>query len=287
MDVIVVANQKGGVAKTTTAVNLAAGLALVEYHARPKQPSRVLLIDMDPQGNASSIVSTGLFSDGPAAAPSYTLANLLLDDNPPPAVDLLLNARVPTSIPRSNLDYLPINRAAMAAAAQSLVSTEAGEFRLAEVIPQLEKLYRYIVIDTRPAYDLLLLNALVAANALIIPVEITGMGMASLPDMFATVQRVQKRLNRNLNLLGILPSKCNMHRSEAQMVYEAMHNEYGDLLFEPIKERADISVANTEGLDIFSFRPPRSQQEGFVSSSSSVQEFAAFVNEVIRRLKTK
>jgi chromosome partitioning protein len=284
MDVIVVANQKGGVAKTTTAVNLAAGLALVEYHARPKNPARVLLIDMDPQGNASSIVSTGLFSDGPAAAPAFTLANLLVDDNPPPLVDFLRNARIPTSIPQSNLDYMPINRAALAAAAQNLVSAEAGEFRLAEMIPQLENLYRFVVIDTRPAYDLLLLNALVAANALIIPVEVTGMGMASLPDMFATVQRVQKRLNRNLNLLGILPSKCNLHRSEAQMVYSALQNEYGDLLFEPIKERADVSVANTEGLDIFSYRPPRSQQDGFISSSVSVQEFGVFVNEVIRRL---
>jgi chromosome partitioning protein len=285
MNVIVIANQKGGVAKTTTAVNLSAGLALTEHHSRPKNPGRVLLIDMDPQGNASAIVSQGLFPRTPIAPPTLTLANLLLDDNPPPAVDLICSARVPTIIPQPNLDYIPVNRSTLAAAAQQLVSVEAGEYRLADALPQIEKLYRYVVIDTRPAYDLLLLNALAAANYLIIPVEVTGMGLASLPDMMATVQKVQKRLNRNLKLLGILPSRWNSQRSEAEMVLNAMKNDYGNLVLPPIRERAEISVANTEGLDIFSYRPPRSQQDSFVSASQSVQEIAAFVNEVIRRLE--
>lgn len=289
MDCIVIANQKGGVAKTTTAVNLAAGLALHAYRLCPQQPQRVLLIDMDPQGNAAAIVSHGIFGGGNGggeeAASELSIASLLADDNPPAVVDLRQQARIPTLLPQSNLDYIPVNRPALAAAAQRLVSAEAREYRLAECMTQIEHLYRYVVIDTRPAYDLLLLNALTAAHALIIPVEVSGLGMASLPDMSATLQRVQRRLNRNLQLLGILPSKCNLQRSEAQMVLEALQQEYGGLLFDPIRERAEVSVANTEGLDIFSYRPPRPQAEGgMVFTSPSAQEFARLVEEVLRRL---
>ncbi len=99
MHTITICNQKGGVAKTTTALNLACGLALLEHRADAQRPGRVLLVDMDPQGNASTIASSGLFSTQAANAPDgqqSNLANLLVDDAPPPTVDLIHPARIPT-----------------------------------------------------------------------------------------------------------------------------------------------------------------------------------------------
>lgn len=287
MHKIVICSHKGGVGKTTTALNLACGIALSAYHANPAKPSKVLLVDMDPQGNSSLIASKGLFSNSIPAAPTKSgpnLANLLVDDSPPPTIDLLRRARIPTTLSRPPLDYIAVNIPEVAAASRLLETIEAREYRLAEGLAQIEQMYKYCVIDTGTEFGGMLLNALTAANFVIIPVELTGLGVVSISDTLGTVKRVQRRLNPELKVLGILPSKCNFQRSEAKEIYDIISNDYPDLIFEPIRERAEVSVAVTESLDIFSYRPPRRSSDSYVSAAQSVQEYARFVVDVMKRV---
>jgi chromosome partitioning protein len=109
--------------------------------------------------------------------------------------------------------------------------------------------------------------------------------MDSLIDVFSTIQQVQRRLNTDLKLIGILPSRCNLQRTEAQEILEQLRSGYPDLVMSPIKERAEVTYAHSAGLDIFSFRPPRSRDVGVIASASqATQEFARLADEVVRRL---
>ena len=285
MYIITVSNQKGGVAKTTTAVNLAAALALTEQHLNPGKPKRVLLVDMDPQGHAAATAAGGVFGTKRDGQYRHTLADLLVSDDPPSTVSLLLEARIPKVEGRRNLDFLPTTSSSMTSASQLLVNVDAREYRLAEALAPVAPLYKYAVIDTRPSLDVLTINALVAATHVLIPVELTALGMDSLVDMLSTVQRIQRRLNEKLKLVGILPSRCNLQRSEAQEILEQLQAQYGQLVLSPIKERAEVTYAHSAGLDIFSYRPPRSRVAGEIASASpATQEFARMAEEVIRTL---
>ena len=285
MYVITVANQKGGVAKTTTAINLAAALALMEQHRNPSKPKRVLLVDMDPQCHAASTAAGGVFGAEREVQYSATLADLLVESEPPSVVSLIQEARIPRNGGRRNLDFIPTTSSSMTAASQLMINLDAREFRLAEALEPIEPLYKYVVVDTRPSLDVLTVNALVAATHLLIPVELTALGMDSLSDMLRTVERMQRRLNSGLTLAGILPSRCNLQRSEAQEILEQLQGLYGDQVFSPIKERAEVTYAHSAGLDIFSFRPPRTRRSGGLASASpATQEFARMAEEVVRNL---
>jgi len=285
MHIITVANQKGGVAKTTTAINLAAALSLVEQHRNPSKPKRVLLVDMDPQCHAAATAAGGVFGAGREVQYGATLADLLVQDDPPSVVSLIQEARIPKNNAKRNLDFLPTSSSSMTAASQLMVNIDAREYRLAEALEPIAPLYKYVLIDTRPSLDVLTVNALVAATHVLIPVELTALGMDSLNDMLQTVDRMRKRLNPNLAMAGILPSRCNLQRSEAQEILEQLQNTYGDTVLSPIKERAEVTYAHSAGMDIFSFRPPRSRREGgLASASAATQEFARMAEEVIRVL---
>jgi len=286
MNVITVANQKGGVAKTTTAVNLAAALALIEGHLNPSKPKRILLVDMDPQVHAAASAAGGVLGRRGNVNYHHTLADLLVQDEPPSTVSLIQEARIPKIEGRRNLDFIPTTSSSMVAASQLLVNVDAREYRLAEALGPIDPLYKYIIIDTRPSLDVLTINALVAATHVLIPVELTALGMDSLLDVLSTIQRIRRRLNRGLTLLGILPSRCQLQRSETIEILEQLRGQYGELVLSPIKERAEVTYAHTAGLDIFSYRPPRSRRLGEIASASpATQEFARMADEVIRLLR--
>ena len=257
MKVITIANQKGGVAKTTTAINLAAGLTLYEKACSPSHPKRVLLVDLDPQGNASSIVSTGLFNQRSFDPPRKTVANLLLDENIPAPAETIFTAQIPKNFHCSNLDFIPVDKATLAGAIRDLGDVEGGESRLADGLEAYRSGYEWVVVDTGPSYNLLLRNALNAANFIVVPFDVSGLGVSSLPDILESVRRAQKRVNPGLKLLGILPTQYNPSRQQQQGILEDVMHMYPDQVLNPIRERDDVSLANTEGLDVFSLRPPR------------------------------
>jgi chromosome partitioning protein len=192
-----VANQKGGVGKTTTAINLAASLALADQ--------RVLLVDLDPQANLTS----GVGLKGHASAQG-TIYQALTSDVADPAAFVL-----PTSI--AGLFLIPADRN-LTGAEIDLVTLPNREHRLREVLDRLRPQFDYIFIDTPPSLGLLTLNALVAADAVIIPLNCEYFALEGLADLVATLRRVRGALNANLDIAGVLLTMYDERTNLGQQV---------------------------------------------------------------------
>ena len=200
--VVAVANQKGGVGKTTTAINIATSLAL-DGHA-------ILLVDMDPQANLTS----GLGLRG-AKAPRGTIYEALVDGNDP------RDFVVPTSI--QGLSLIPADRS-LTGAEIELVSLSEREHRLQRLLTPLRAQFEYILVDCPPSLGLLTLNALVAADAVLIPLHCEYFALEGLADLVATVRRVRSGLNPGLDIEGVLltmyDDRTNLGQSVARDVRE-------------------------------------------------------------------
>ena len=208
---IAVINQKGGVGKTTTAVNLAAQLASAE--------TPVLLIDLDPQGNATS--GLGLSKELEPTTYEVLLGQATLD-----------HAVQPTN--REGLYIVPAN-ANLAAAEIELVPTMQRELALQRALQVAA--YDYVIIDCPPALGLLTINALSAASTILIPVQAEYYALEGLSQLLSTVQRVKQALNPNLDLLGVVLTMYDKRTSLSEQVMAELANHFGDKVFNTVIPR--------------------------------------------------
>lgn len=252
--IIAIANQKGGVGKTTTTINLGAYLAAGK--------KRVLVVDLDPQGNTSS--GLGIARDDL----SGDLYDVLLEGTPAAAV-----AR-PTAV--DGLHVLPASPV-LAAAEVELVAATRREFKLREALADLD--YDYILIDCPPSLGILTVNGLVAAHELIIPVQAEFYALEGLGHLVQTVQRVKKGLNPELGLMGVLVTMHNGRTSLSAQVHEEVKRHFPDTTFETVIPR-NVRLAEAP-----SFGKTIMHYDGWSKGARSYKALAKEVEKRSERVK--
>lgn len=211
MSVICIANQKGGVGKTTTAAALAEGLS--------ERGKRVLLIDWDPQ--ACLTISMGINPDGAELTGYDVLAAVITGEKGPP----ITNAVSPTSDP--NISLVPSNME-LAQAQLDLVDAANRESILNEMLLPVRRAYDFVLIDCLPSLGLLTINALTAADEVIIPLQADFLAMKGLVRLLTTIVRVKERLNSSLNIAGILFTMTSSRTLHSREVIEVTRRAFGD-----------------------------------------------------------
>lgn len=226
--IIAIANQKGGVGKTTSSINLAASLAVLEY--------KTLLVDADPQANSTS----GIGYD-PRSIKASVYECLINDLDPHQAIQT-------TDTP--NLDLLPAHIDLVGAEIE-MINLHEREYKMKRVLDQVKNQYDFIVIDCSPSLGLITINALSAANSVIIPVQCEYFALEGLGKLLNTIKIVQNRLNTDLEIEGILLTMYDVRLRLSNQVVEEVKLHFNDLVFDTIIQRnTRLSEAPSFGVSV-------------------------------------
>ena len=251
-----VANQKGGVGKTTTTLNLAAGLA--------KLGQRVLMVDLDPQGNAT--MGSGVDKRKLA----LTVYDVLLESA------TVAEARVQSDKlieGGCSYDILGANRE-LAGAEVELVDVERREKRLKLALVEVDSLYDFVLIDCPPSLSMLTLNGLCCANGVIVPMQCEYFALEGLTDLVNTIKQVHANLNKDLQIIGLLRMMFDPRITLQQQVSEQLKDHFGDKVFNTVIPRnVRLAEAPSYGVPGVVFDP----------SSKGAQAFVKFAQEIVDR----
>ena len=251
--IIAIANQKGGVGKTTTAVNLAAALAVLE--------KKILLVDADPQANATSGVGIDV--------KSKKLGTYQLLEHTATAEESI----IPTSTP--NMDLIP-SHIDLVATEIELVDKKDREYMLKKALEPVDNKYDYIIIDCAPSLGLITLNALAAADSLIIPIQCEYFALEGLGKLLNTIKSVQKIHNRNLDIEGLLLTMYDSRLRLSNQVVEEVQKHFGKMVFKTIIQRnIRLSEAPSFGESIIDYD----------ATSKGAKNYLSLAHEIIKDRK--
>lgn len=251
MKILAITNQKGGVGKTTTCVNLAASLAATRR--------RVLMIDLDPQGNAT--MGCGVDKD----AVDATVYHVLLGEKS------LSEVKVPAA--KGGFDIVPANRE-LAGAEVELVNEFARETRLKNALAQLTETYDVVLIDCPPALNLITVNALTAAQAVLIPMQCEYYALEGLSDLVKTIKKVRAYLNPALEIEGLLRTMFDPRNMLAQQVSAQLERHFGDKVYRTVIPRnVRLAEAPSYGVPVLYHD----------KASKGAQAYLALAGEMINR----
>ncbi len=253
--VIAIANQKGGVGKTTTAVNLAAALGVLE--------KKVLLIDADPQANASSGLGIDI-EEAPAG--TYELL-----EHEAEAKDTVIKTNSP------NLDLIP-SHIDLVGVEIELVDKPNREFMLKEAIKDIKHEYDYVIIDCAPSLGLITLNALTAADSVMVPIQCEYFALEGLGKLLNTIKNVQKIHNPDLNIEGLLLTMYDARLKLSNQVVDEVKKHFGDMVFNTVIQRnVRLSEAPSFGESILEYD----------ATSKGAVNYLNLADELIKKQQTE